>query len=64
MNQDRVLLHFDENAKVVVFGVFDGHGDDGHIVSNVDFGMVCDSSLFELRFYTFFSQVSYTQSFL
>ena len=64
LREDDRTIVIDENAKVVVFGVFDGHGDDGHIVSNVDFGMVCDSSLFELRFYTIFSQVSYTQSFL
>lgn len=58
-----MFLHFDENAKVVIFGVFDGHGDDGHIVSNVDFERVYDCSSFVLRFYTLLSQVSYIQSF-
>ena len=63
LNQDRVFLHFDEKAKVVIFGVLDGHGDDGHIVSNVNFERECDCSSSDLRFYNTCSLVSFILSF-
>lgn len=34
-NQDRVLVHYDEDTKSLIIGVFDGHGRKGHFVSQV-----------------------------
>lgn len=35
VNQDWMLLKEDEASGTLVFGTFDGHGEHGHIISEV-----------------------------
>ena len=53
-NQDRVLVHYDEDTRSLIVGVFDGHGKDGHLVAHVTciFKLLFMYSLFGISFYT------------
>lgn len=35
INQDRCLCYYDEKTQSLIVGVFDGHGEQGHIISEV-----------------------------
>ena len=33
-NQDRLLLYYNENESIILAGIFDGHGNDGHTIAS------------------------------
>lgn len=35
INQDRCLCYYDEKTQSIIVGVFDGHGVNGHVISEV-----------------------------
>lgn len=37
INQDRCLCYYDEKTQSLIAGVFDGHGENGHVISEVLF---------------------------
>lgn len=41
-NQDGLLIEYDESTRSLIAGVFDGHGEFGHIVVNASNGAVRD----------------------
>ena len=35
INQDRCLCYYDEKTYSLIVGIFDGHGEKGHIIAEV-----------------------------
>ena len=62
-NQDRVLVHYDEDTRSLIVGVFDGHGKDGHLVAHVtcNVELIVMYSLFEISFYTVCFQLTFSR---
>lgn len=36
INQDRCLCYYEEKTNSLILGVFDGHGEKGHVIAEVN----------------------------